>query len=209
MMNQRNFNRGRTISGLGSIIDGALRQNALAEGLRPHRALALWSDVVGDTLAQASTAETVRGGVLFVRARSGVWAHELTLLRGEILQRLNSKLGGSVISDIHFKAGGRRPKAMNSITQRSLPIAPTETDLGVSSLDLEPIPSDPKAAMMQRVRAIRERAARTLAWKRENGWIPCAKCKALFEPTFADQRHRKATAGLCPLCSLNARQKMA
>jgi len=177
--------------------------------MRPHRALALWQEVVGDTLAQASTAETVRGGVLFVRARSGVWAHELTLLRGEILQRLNSRLGGAVISDIHFKAGGRRPKELTNLTQRQLPMAPTDAELGVARLDDLPVPSDPKAAMMQRVQAIRQRAAKTLEWKRATGWIPCRRCKALYEPTFADQAKRTATAGLCPLCALSLRQRLA
>jgi hypothetical protein len=209
MINQRTTHRGRSISGLGAVIDGALNQNSLSEGLRPHRALGLWREIVGDALAEASTAETVRGGVLFVRARSGVWAHELTLLRGDILQRLNSRLGGAVISDIHFKAGGRRPKAVVGITQRALPIAPTESELGFSHTEMLPIPSDPKAAMLQRVQAIRERAAKTLAWKRENGWIPCRRCKALYEPAFSDQRRGNSTSGLCPLCSLNVRQRMA
>jgi hypothetical protein len=209
MMNQqRTTNRGRSISGLGSVIDSALHQNSLAEGIRPHRALALWREVVGDTLAQASTAETVRGGVLFVRARSGVWAHELTLLRGDILQRLNSRLGGAVLTDIHFKAGGRRPKALSGFTQRELPLAPTDAELGLNAVDDLPIPSDPKAAMIQRVQAIRERAAKTMEWKRATGWIACRKCKALFEPSFADQTKAKSTAGLCPLCALAHRQRI-
>jgi hypothetical protein len=209
MMNQRTTNRGRSISGLGSIIDGALHQNSLSEGIRPHKALGLWREVVGDTLAQASTAETVKGGVLFVRARSGVWAHELTLLRGDILQRLNSRLGGAVLSDIHFKAGGRRPKEMAKLTQRELPMAPSDLDLGISHLQNQPIPTDPKAAMIQRVQAIRQRAAKTLDWKRANGWIPCRRCQALFEPSFADQTKRNSTAGLCPLCALAFRQRVA
>jgi len=209
MMNQqRTTNRGRSISGLGSVIDSALHQNSLAEGLRPHRALALWREVVGDTLAQASTAETVRGGVLFVRARSGVWAHELTLLRGDILQRLNSRLGGAIISDIHFKAGGRRPKPLSTMTQRELPMGPTDEQLGLSALDSLPMPSDPKAAMMQRVQAIRLRAAKTMEWKRASGWIACRRCKALYEPSFADQTKKTATSGLCPLCALALRQRI-
>ena len=209
MINQRTTNRGRTISGLGSIIDGALHQNSLSEGIRPHRALALWREVVGATLAQASTAETVRGGVLFVRARSGVWAHELTLLRGDILQRLNSRLGGAILTDIHFKSGGLRPKPTVQITQRELPMAPTDLELGIASLNNQALPADPKAAMMQRVEAIRQRAAKTLDWKRANGWVPCRRCKALYEPTFADQSRRDVASGCCPLCALNIRQRMA
>ena len=208
MNQQRTTNRGRSISGIGSVIDSALRQNSLSEGIRPHTALALWREVVGDTLAQASTAETVRGGVLFVRARSGVWAHELTLLRGDILQRLNSRLGGAVLSDIHFKAGGRRPKQLSGFTQRELPMAPTDVELGVASLDNLPQPSDPKAAMIQRVQAIRQRAAKTMEWKRATGWIACRRCKALYEPSFADQTRSTPTAGLCPLCALALRQRI-
>jgi predicted nucleic acid-binding Zn ribbon protein len=207
MINQRTTNRGRSISGLGSIIDGALKQNSLSEGIRPHRALGLWREVVGETLAQASTAETVRGGILFVRARSGAWAHELTLLRGDILLRLNSRLGGAILSDIHFKAGGRRTKPQVGFTQRELPMAPSDSELGLATLEVRPLPADPKAAMLQRINDIRQRAAKTLDWKRANGWVPCHRCKALFEPTFADQAKHGGATGLCPLCALARRQR--
>jgi hypothetical protein len=87
-------------------------------------------------------------------------------------------------------------------------MGPTDEQLGLSALDSLPMPSDPKAAMMQRVQAIRLRAAKTMEWKRASGWIACRRCKALYEPSFADQTKKTATSGLCPLCALALRQRI-
>ena len=80
--------------------------------LRPHLAKVHWEGVVGPQVAGVTQVEFVRDGVLFVRVKNSVWANELTLLKEDMLRRLNSKLGGRILTDIHFKASrlGRREK---------------------------------------------------------------------------------------------------
>src|ERR1700722_18134293 len=94
--------RGSSLFHIGSEIEKALKERSLAEGLLPHRARAMWSEVVGDDVAAATIAETVRGGVLFVKVRSSVWANELTFYKAEMLRKLNQKVGAQVLTDIHF-----------------------------------------------------------------------------------------------------------
>ena len=78
----------------------------LAAALRPHLAKAHWAGVVGPQVAGVTQVEAVRDGVLYVRVKNSVWANELTLLKDDMLRRLNAKLGGRVLTDIHFKASG-------------------------------------------------------------------------------------------------------
>lgn len=191
-MRKRNGSLGK----IGGIMDDALALNSLAEGIRPHRAVALWAETVGEQLAAVSTAEAVRGGVLFVRARSGVWATELTFHAADILTRLNARLGGRVLTDLHLSSGGRGGRKRDAAKTDAPRITPTAEDLEGPSK-----PSSRQNAEVtpeERIRAIRERAGRALAWKREQGWLTCARCAALYEPRAATR------AGLCPLCRLKA-----
>ena len=96
--------------------------------LRPHLAKVHWEGVVGPQVAGVTQVEAVRDGVLFVRVKNSVWANELTLLKEDMLRRLNSKLGGRILTDIHFKASGlardkKKPAAISAPT-------PTEARVG-------------------------------------------------------------------------------
>ena len=48
----------------------------------------------------------VRDGILFVACRSSTWANELTLLKPEILKKLQSALGRKAVKDVRFSARG-------------------------------------------------------------------------------------------------------
>jgi predicted nucleic acid-binding Zn ribbon protein len=176
-------NQPRKISNLGGLLDAALRQNNLADQMRIHRAVAVWPEIVGEKLAPVCWAESVKQGVLFVRAVSSVWANELTFYKGELLDRLAAKIGKGVVTDIYVRAGGRR-KAVREQAARVLD-RPTEPEL--SALE-------PESAETPVLRTY-QRAMRMLTWKKEHGWEPCTRCHSLVRPD--DLRGD----GLCPLCA--------
>jgi predicted nucleic acid-binding Zn ribbon protein len=182
------------MGGIGRAIDSALKEHDLEAAIRPHRAVVLWAEIVGEVLAAASEAEVVRSGVLFVRARSTTWANELTFYKAEILQKINQRLGGKVIEDIHFKAGGRRPARSKRPEPAIAPKGPTDSELSAVRLDKSRLAALPDT-LDDRLRHTLERAAQTYEWKRAQGWRTCARCGALCPP--ADER-----GGLCPLCAL-------
>lgn len=185
------------IAGIGGAIDSMLKESELEGAMRPHRAVVLWPLIVGDVLAAASEAEVVRGGVLFVRARSTTWANELTFYKTDILQKINQRLGGRVIEDIHFKAGGRRPaKPRRKEVRDDASDRPTDADLEAVSLDAGDLPHL-AGEVGERIRRAAERAARAQAWKRAQGWRSCARCASLFPP--------ETPGDLCPLCAVTAR----
>jgi len=187
--------RGGAMGGIGRAIDSALKEHDLESAMRPHRAVVLWPEIVGDVLAAASEAEVVRSGVLFVRARSTTWANELTFYKADLLQKINQQLGGKVIEDIHFKAGGRRP-ARNARREQAAHGAqgPTDSDLSMGVMSANPI-SDLPDTLDDHLRQTLMRAARTHEWKRSQGWHTCTRCGALYPPA---EQH----AGLCPLCAV-------
>jgi predicted nucleic acid-binding Zn ribbon protein len=57
-----------------------------------------WSDTVGEMIAAEATPTSERAGVLTIACTASVWAQELDLMAPVILERLNTAVGGGVIS---------------------------------------------------------------------------------------------------------------
>lgn len=53
-----------------------------------------WAEVVGEALAREATPVSERAGTLTVACESAVWAQEIELLGGELVERLNATLAG-------------------------------------------------------------------------------------------------------------------
>jgi hypothetical protein len=197
-----NYQDGSSMGGLGAAISRAVGQHRMAERMRPHQAIALWSDAAGERVASVTQAESVRSGVLFVRAKSSVWANELTFYKTEILRKINDQLGGEFIKDVRFLAGNRseRLRAPKSAVKTEI------RDIGaVAALNTPVYIADPKAKLIY----LAERTRSVLAWKKENGWVACSRCDALYEsgqaqPTDSGRTQKHARAGgaanICPVC---------
>ena len=72
------------------------------------RVQAVWAGVAGPAMRDEAKPVSERAGTLTFECRSAVWAQELDLLSADLLERLNGTLGGPVLSDLRFVAGGRR-----------------------------------------------------------------------------------------------------
>lgn len=186
-----------------SAVNSFLQSQELASMLRPHLAKVHWEGVVGPQVAGVTQVESVRDGVLFVRVKNSVWANELTLLKEDMLRRLNSKLGGRILTDIHFKASGlARDKKKPAII---LAPAPTEAELARIVLSGEvrarvetALFGITEEALRGRICQVMLHAARTDEWKRRRGWSPCPRCGALAPPDAVPAETEAAP--LCALC---------
>ncbi len=171
----------------------------VSEQVLANLALAYWARAVGLQAADASQADSVRDGVLFVRTRSSVWSHELTLHKPRLIQALNRMLGGRVIRDIVFRAQGLR---------KTEPPTPEVDTPGAEELAAVLLDPDEKAELRialrklftisdDRIRqAIGTRMtseAKLRHWRLERGWKLCTRC-SLTHKTGYD---------LCPNCRLN------
>jgi len=64
-----------------------------------------YSRVVGETLRARTMPERLAGTTLFVRAATSALAHELTLLRGDILERMAAEMGQGVVLELRTRVG--------------------------------------------------------------------------------------------------------
>jgi predicted nucleic acid-binding Zn ribbon protein len=71
--------------------------------LQEYDAVVYWENVVGERIAQNTTAIRIQQGVLFVHVKTSTWRNELTLRKKEIIDRLNIIIGLDVVKDIKFQ----------------------------------------------------------------------------------------------------------
>ena len=62
-------------------------------------------EAAGDVFRAKTRPDSFRTGTLFVRVSSAALGHELTLLRGEILTRMQATLGPGIVNEIRTRMG--------------------------------------------------------------------------------------------------------
>ena len=73
-----------------------------------HRVFDAYNAAVGALLRQRTQPDRLRGATLFVRVGSSAIAHQVTLLKGEILAQMAGALGAGVVTDMRTRVGPLR-----------------------------------------------------------------------------------------------------
>ncbi|MCW3034361.1 MAG: hypothetical protein QOK19_2588 [Solirubrobacteraceae bacterium] len=81
----------------------------MTAGLAPATVLArvqeVWPAAAGPAIAAAARPVAEHDGVLTVTCDAAVWAAELDLLAGEIVPRINARLGGETVRELRCRTG--------------------------------------------------------------------------------------------------------
>jgi predicted nucleic acid-binding Zn ribbon protein len=92
---------------LGSI----LKARGLGSRLSEYRVFGQWEKAVGPVIARHAQPQTVRGKKLTLIVDSPAWMQQLSLLKPEIMEKVNSTLGKKTITDITLRLGEVQPRA--------------------------------------------------------------------------------------------------
>lgn len=95
-------NRRGDIDSFGVLLDLLLDHLGLKERMVEQKAVILWDEVVGKNIADVTTVRSIRDGVMTVSVINSVWRNELTYMKEDILDKLNGRIGKSIVSDIRF-----------------------------------------------------------------------------------------------------------
>lgn len=178
---------------LGSLVTGALRTSELETRLKEQRCLMVWDEVVGQQVSGAAQPEFIRDGCMFVITKNPVWANELMFYKKDLISRLNSRVGGTVLKEIIFKAGKIQRK------KKQMPEGDTETPdiegIKLSNEEIVRIQDIARAAGEESFELMEKLLSTSLKvekWKKAHGWTPCSKCEAL----------QNSPNGVCPVCNI-------
>ncbi|MFQ3549997.1 MAG: DUF721 domain-containing protein [Armatimonadota bacterium] len=101
------------LNSVSGIIHTALKDKGMKKTFLEAKAIAGYQEVVGKQIADASIPEKIQDGVLFVCCKSSSWSNELTLLKNEIIKKMNSYVGEKIIKDIKFTSRGYKQLLAN------------------------------------------------------------------------------------------------
>ena len=64
-----------------------------------------WTEAVGEEVAKHTRPKAFKDTLLLVTVDSSVWIHHLTMMKDEIIARINRKLGDETLREIRFSIG--------------------------------------------------------------------------------------------------------
>ena len=67
-----------------------------------------WAEAVGEQIAAVTNPVAERGGEVTVSCSDSVWAQELDLMQGQLLERLQERLGERAPQSLRFRVEGTR-----------------------------------------------------------------------------------------------------
>lgn len=88
---------------LGEVIRRMMEKYELTEGMLNERIQSLWHSTVSEAVSRRTSHIRFSSGILTVGLNSSVLSHELTMMREELMNELNSKLESPVIQEIRIQ----------------------------------------------------------------------------------------------------------
>lgn len=95
----------RKIERISATIEKLLARRGLSARIREYRVFGVWDQAVGDVLARHAQPGAIRGKKLTVTVDSSAWMQQLSLLRPEIIEKLNQVLGEGAVESITLRLG--------------------------------------------------------------------------------------------------------
>jgi predicted nucleic acid-binding Zn ribbon protein len=95
----------RKVVQLSDTIEKLLVSRGLASKLKEYRVFGHWGRAVGDVIAQHSQPVAIRGRKLTVVVDSSAWMQQLSLLRPEIIGKVNQAMGQDAVESITLRLG--------------------------------------------------------------------------------------------------------
>jgi len=87
---------------LKQAISSLLKSAGIDQPIEQNKALIIWGDVVGESIASNTEAKEVKHGILIVKVSTPVWRNEIAMRKREILKKLNTELGSTAIKNIRL-----------------------------------------------------------------------------------------------------------
>jgi hypothetical protein len=95
----------RSIDKLSTTLARILKTRGLEGRLHEYRIFALWDRTVGPAIARHAQPRALRGKKLALVVDSPAWMQQLTLMKPEIIEKLNRALGRETIGDLTMRLG--------------------------------------------------------------------------------------------------------
>jgi predicted nucleic acid-binding Zn ribbon protein len=84
------------------VLAQVLEKHGVQKQVQRVSVLDLWPEIVGDRVAAVTRVKGLDRDALFVEVRSSAWLMELSMLKTEVLERVNARLADAPLERIVF-----------------------------------------------------------------------------------------------------------
>jgi len=93
---------------LKQALEEFFKEKKWSKKIKGYQIISNWENLAGKEIARSSQPIKIQDRCLFLAVKSNVWANELNLRKGELIEKINREAGENIISNILFKI--RRPR---------------------------------------------------------------------------------------------------
>ena len=92
----------RKVQPLGDLLNKFLREGGLETPLLQKRLMDAWPEIAGKSVASYTTEKFIRNQVLFVKITNPALRADLSMMKSQLVKRLNAHVGSQIIADVRF-----------------------------------------------------------------------------------------------------------
>ena len=90
---------------VNAVLERVLGSLNLGLKVKQYRIWDVWNSVVGEAIASQAQPQQIRAMVLWVTVSNSTWMQQLEFMKRQIVERINERIGETVIRDIRFRIG--------------------------------------------------------------------------------------------------------
>ena len=93
---------GKKTQSLDDVLSQLLRDQGLETPLRQKRLIDAWDKVTGPTVTRHTGEKFIRNQTLHVKITNPALRQDLSMMRSQLVKRLNSEVGAMIIADVRI-----------------------------------------------------------------------------------------------------------
>jgi predicted nucleic acid-binding Zn ribbon protein len=140
-----------------------LQARGMEDSIREYRIFGQWDRAVGAVIARHTQPSSLRGKKMSLIVDSPAWMQQLTLLKPEIIGKMNRRLGHDAIKDIILKLGVVAPRGQ---APEELPVSADLTSDEREKIEFA-LQGIPDAEIKEAVRRVMERDFFAKKWRKK------------------------------------------
>ena len=90
----------RDVQSITDILNKLLREEGLEMPLMQKRLIDSWETVTGSIVARHTTEKYIKNQTLYVKIANPALRHDISMMRTQLVKRLNDQVGSFVISEV-------------------------------------------------------------------------------------------------------------
>lgn len=88
---------------IGDAMRQAIERQGLERGIGEQRLIHQWPELVGPAIAAHATPQRLRSGVLWLQVEDAAWRQELSLMRRELVAKINAWAGEELVKELRLR----------------------------------------------------------------------------------------------------------